>query len=300
MRESYKPGSLTLLAFGIAIILGGSNAVAVRFSNLDLPPFWGAALRFGSAAILFWAVVLVRRITVPRGRALRGVLIFGVLTIGVSYALLYWALQFIPASTTMVVGALVPIITFLLAVVHGQEFFHWRGLAGGMLAFVGILFAIGNQLGESLPVVPVLAVLLGFTATAEGTVVFKAYPRSDPMAVNAIALSIGTVLLLLISLIAGEAWKLPGTQNTWLAYGYLVLGGSVGLFYLFLYVLERWTASATSYAFLLFPVGTIIIASWLAGEEITGRFLIGTAVVLVGVWLGALANQGWKKSEEKP
>ena len=263
---------MTLLAFGVAIILGGSNAVAVRFSNLDLPPFWGAALRFGSAAILFWAFVLIKGITVPRGRALAGILIFGSLAIGISYALLYWALQFIPASTTMVVGALVPIITFLLAVAHGQESFRWRGLAGGLLAFVGILFAIGNQLGDSLPVLPVLAVLLGFTATAEGTVVFKAYPRSDPMVVNAIALSIGTVLLLLISLIAGEAWRLPETQTTWLAYGYLVLGGSVGLFYLFLYVLERWTASATSYSFLLFPVATIIIAAWLAGEEITGRF----------------------------
>lgn len=299
MRESNRPGSMTLLAFGVAIILGGSNAVAVRFSNLDLPPFWGAALRFGSAAILFWAFVLIKGITVPRGRALAGILIFGSLAIGISYALLYWALQFIPASTTMVVGALVPIITFLLAVAHGQESFRWRGLAGGLLAFVGILFAIGNQLGDSLPVLPVLAVLLGFTATAEGTVVFKAYPRSDPMVVNAIALSIGTVLLLLISLIAGEAWRLPETQTTWLAYGYLVLGGSVGLFYLFLYVLERWTASATSYSFLLFPVATIIIAAWLAGEEITGRFLIGTAVVLVGVWLGALANQGGDKSAGK-
>lgn len=300
MSETNKAGRLSLLAFGIAILLGGSNAVAVRFSNLDLPPFWGAAFRFGSAAIIFWAIVLIKGITVPRGRALRGVLIFGLLTIGVSYALLYWALQFIPASTTMVVGALVPIITYLLAVAHGQESFQWRGLAGGLLAFLGIFYAIGNQIGDGLPLLPVLAVLIGFSATAEGTVVFKAYPRSDPMAVNAIALSIGTVLLLLISLIAGETWKLPGTQNTWLAYGYLVLGGSVGLFYLFLYVLQRWTASATSYAFLLFPVATIVIAAWLAGEEITGRFLIGTAVVMVGVWLGALANLGSNKSVEQP
>ncbi len=76
---------------------------------------------------------------------------------------------------------------------------------------------------------------------------------------------------------------------------YLVVGGSAGLYYLYLYVLGRWTASATPYSFLLFPIATILIASWLAGEVITPRFLGGSAIVLMGVWLGAIANPKCKK-----
>ena len=41
--ETKRIGGLTLIAFVAVVILGGSNAVAVRVSNFELPPFWGAA-----------------------------------------------------------------------------------------------------------------------------------------------------------------------------------------------------------------------------------------------------------------
>jgi drug/metabolite transporter (DMT)-like permease len=289
---------LTLLAFFSIVVLGGSNAVAVRFSNFALPPFWGAALRFGSAAALFWVIVLIRRVEIPRGRTLIGVMIYGALNVGISYALLYWALVTIQASQTMVIGAMTPLFTFFFAWAHGQEAFRWRGLAGGLVAFGGILFGVSNDLGTSLPILPMLAVVLGFAAVAEGAVLIKSYPRSDPLAVNAIALSVGTLILLLVSMVAGEVWRLPNTQEAWISYGYLVLGGSVALFYLFLFVLDRWSASATSYSFLLFPVATIVIAAWLANETITRRFLVGTVIVLAGVWLGAITDPTGSKSTQ--
>ena len=170
MERTKQFNWLTLLAFFIVVLLGGSNAVAVRFSNLDLPPFWGAAFRFGSAAFIFWGIVLIRKIELPRGRALMGVIIFGILTIGVSYAMLYWALLFIPASTTMVIGALGPLFTFFFALIHGQEALHWRALIGGIVAFLGILLGIGNQIGDSLPLLPILAVMIGFASISEGNV----------------------------------------------------------------------------------------------------------------------------------
>ena len=50
----------TLIAFALLVIVGGSNAVAVRFSNVELPPFWGAATRFGTVALIFWIIVLLQ------------------------------------------------------------------------------------------------------------------------------------------------------------------------------------------------------------------------------------------------
>ena len=51
---------LTLIAFVTLALIGGGNGVAIRFSNRELPPFWGASLRFSVAAALFFAVVLIR------------------------------------------------------------------------------------------------------------------------------------------------------------------------------------------------------------------------------------------------
>jgi drug/metabolite transporter (DMT)-like permease len=288
--ETKKLDWKTYAAFISVVILGGSNAVAVRFSNFELPPFWGATLRFASAALIFWVIVLIRRIDIPRGRTLNGILIYGSLTIGISYAFIYWALVYVPASLAIVFLTLGPLFTFIFAWAHGQEAFRWRSLVGAIVAFSGIVIGLGAEVGSTIPVLPLLAIIVGVAVGSEGTVLFKSYPKSEPLAVNALALTIGSAILLVISLVAGESWRLPETQATWIAYGYLVVGGSVLMFYLFLYVLQRWTASATSYVLLLVPLATIIIASWLLDEQVTSRFLVGSAIVLVGVWLGAISQ----------
>ena len=287
--ENVGPRWVMWLAFAIVVLLGGSNAVAIRFSHLELPPFWSAAIRFAAAAVVFWAIILVRRVKVPKGRALAGALVFGALNVGVSGALMYWGLVHLPASLAMTVLSLGPLLTFFLAWAHGQEAFRWRGLVGAVVAVVGMLIGVGSAVGSSIPLLPVLALIAAAVAVAEGAVLYKWFPRSDPVAANALALTIGAVILAVLSLVAGEAWSLPATRSAWTAYAYLVLGGSVTLFYLYLNVLRRWTASAASYSYLLFPVVTIVIAAWLGNEVISLRFLVGSAIVLVGVWAGAIA-----------
>jgi drug/metabolite transporter (DMT)-like permease len=277
-----------LIAFVLLVLIGGSNAVAVRFSNLELPPFWGAAVRFGAAALIFWLLVAGRRVPLPEGRALLGAVLYGFLAVGASYAFLYWGLLRVQAGITMVVLAFVPLITLVLALAHGLETFHWRVLLGALIGIGGILIAVGGTLGTSVPVPSFLALIAGAVCLSEGAVVFKLFPRGDLLATNAIAFSTGTLFLFILSLIAQEEWILPATVNTWAALIYLVLIGSVVLFYLYLFVLARWDASATAYSFLLFPVATVIIAAWLAGEEITISFIIGGALVMVGVWLGGI------------
>lgn len=120
----------------------------------------------------------------------------------------------------------------------------------------------------------------------------KRFPPSPPTVTNALAMGVGTVMLLALSALAGEPWRLPESAATWTAVLYLVFVGSVVVFFLFLFVIRRWTASATSYQFVLFPFVTVAVAGWLAGETVTPTFLAGGALVLAGVWLGAITPGG--------
>jgi drug/metabolite transporter (DMT)-like permease len=285
-----RPGRATVIAFVLLVVVGGSNAVAVRFSNLELPPFWGAASRFATAALIFWIIVLVRRIGLPRGRALIGAVLYGLLATGANYAFIYWGLLRVQAAHTMVVLAFVPLMTLFFAWAHGLETLSWRRLIGALIAIAGILLVVAGGLGTKVPVPSFLALVAGAACLAEGTVVFKLFPRSHPVATNAVALTAGASLLIGLSLVVGEDWTLPTVANTWAAFTYLVFIGSVVLFYLYLFVLARWTASATAYAFLLFPVATVPLAAWLAGEVITASFVVGGALGLFGVWLGAISG----------
>lgn len=286
--ETARPDRATLIAFVLMVVLAGGNAVAVRFSNSELPPFWGAAIRFAAAALIFWIIVLVRRIALPKGRALIGVLLYGLLAVGASYAFLYWGLLRATAGLAGAVLAFVPLLTLFFARAHGLETLRWRGLMGALIATAGILVGVVGGFGSTVHVPSLLALVAGTACLAEASVVFKLFPQSHPVATNAVALTTGTPPLVALSLLAGEKWSLPTTPNTWAAFAYLVLIGSVVVFYLYLNVLARWTASATSYSFLLIPVTTVIIAALLAGEVITASFVIGGALVLAGVWVGAI------------
>jgi drug/metabolite transporter (DMT)-like permease len=86
----------------------------------------------------------------------------------------------------------------------------------------------------------------------------------------------------------GESYAVPEVTSTWVAQVYLVTFGTVGVFGLYLFVLSRWSASATSYEFVLAPVVGIALAAWLFDERITAGFAIGSILVLFGVYLGAL------------
>ena len=284
------PESLVLVALAFQVIFAGANFVAVRFSNLELPPFWGASLRFIFAGLIFLAVVGLRRIELPRGKALEGVLIYGVLSFGVSYAFAYYALVSVKAGLASVIFSLVPIATLFLASAQKQERLDLRGLGGGLIAIAGTAIVFNEQLTLAIPLSALLALIGSVVAVAETSVVLKHFPRANPYATNAVGMLVGAAMLVAISLTAQETWSLPSKIPTIIAVAYLVVPGSVLLFALYLYVISKWTASATNYGFVLIPLVTVLVGSVLAGEIVTLTFLAGTALVLVGVYFGAISR----------
>jgi drug/metabolite transporter (DMT)-like permease len=280
----------TVAAFVGIVIFGGINGVAVKYSNAELDPFWGAALRFGLAALLLFGLVLVRRISLPRGGALVGSLLYGLIGFAAAYGFNYYGLVETPVGVAMVVLALVPLLTLLLAVAHRLERLRLQSLFGSLLALAGVALMFGEHLAaNAVPLLSLLAVLAGAVCIAETGVIVKRLPRAHPVANNAVAMSVGAVVLLGVAMTAGDTLVLPTQQDTIAAVAYLVLIGSVGLFMLFLYVIERWTASATSYSLLLMPLPAIVGGALLLGEPITLGLIGGSGLILLGVYLGAFA-----------
>jgi len=278
MRTDRTP----LIAFAIVVIIAGLNFVAVRFSNRELPPFEGAALRFGAAALIFFAYARARKVPLPHGRSLTGAILFGLLGFSGAYAFLYWGLVSAPAGMASVTLALVPLFTAFLATVHGLEHLRARTVLGGALAAVGIAVVLREQLAATVPLVSIAALAAGALCAAESGVVVEYFPRSHPAATNAAAMGIGTAALVVLSRIAGEAWVVPQQTTTLIAYAYIVTS-TIVLFVLILYILGRWTASAASLQFPIAPLVTIVAASALAGEGVSVEFLIGAVIVAAGV-----------------
>lgn len=284
--------------FALAVTLGGSNFLAVRVSNRELDPFWGAGLRFSLAAALFLIIALSLKLPFPRGRQLARTVVYGLLGISVFYALAYWALVRVTAGVATVVLAMVPLVTLLLAAAQGQERINRRAIGGSVLAIVGIAWMVLGPQRVTVSIPAIIALLVATVCVSQSVIIGKSISANHPAVTNAIALAVGAVTLLLLSMVAGETRSMPQTTEVRWSLAYLVVLGSAGLFAVILLVVRRWSASATSYMFVLFPLVTMLLGAWLLDEEITAQGIVGGALVMVGAWFGALSPGAQGRSAE--
>src|SRR5215204_1442049 len=218
--------STALAAFIIGTVLAGGNAVGVRVSNRELDPLWGAGLRFFLAAALLGAVMVLTRLSVPRGRALAGVLLYGTLIFGGAFSFAYYALLRIHAGLGQTLLALVPLVTLLLAVVARQERLRLTAGVGTLLSIAGIGVISGVSGSESVPVLSLLAVLGAVLCFAQATVFVRYFPPVHPVTTNAVGMATGAAILVALSLLLEESIVLPERGATWLALAYMVVLGS--------------------------------------------------------------------------
>jgi drug/metabolite transporter (DMT)-like permease len=278
-----------LLAFAGVVLLAGTNIVAVRFSNRELDPFWGAGIRFVGASVILWALVARGHHPLPKGRALAGALVYGILSFFIAYAFFYWGSQEVPAGLGGTIMASVPLLTVMLAASHRLERLRLRGVLGAVVALTGIAVMSSGALAGDVGLVSVAAVLVAATAAAESGIVLKLLSQAHPVVTNAVGMTVGAAALLALSFAVGETWEWPVSPSVWAAVVYLAVA-SPFLFMLVVYVIQWWTASAASYQFVLFPIVSVIGGALLLGETVTASVLLGAPLVLLGVYLGALSG----------
>lgn len=279
---------IVILAFIAETFLAGANGVAIRFSNRELAPIWGAGLRFALAAILMVGVMLALRLAIPRGRSLVGSMVFGLLQFAGAFGFLYLALVQIHAGIGVTLLALVPLATLLLAVVQRQENLSGAAVVGTLLGLAGIAVIFLDPGREPIPPLALLLVLASVLCFAQALIVVRRLPPIHPVALNAVGMVTGALVLLSASFVLGEPRVLPTLTETWVALVYIVVVGSFVVFLLHVFVAQNWSASRASYVMVTIPLVTIILSAWFDHEPVTTGLLLGGLLVLGGVYIGAL------------
>ncbi len=275
--------------FAILVVMIGTNLVAIRYSNRELPPFWNAGFRFVLASVIFGMILIAGRRRLPSGFELAGAVAYGLLGFAGFFGFLYAGLVRAPAALGQTMLALGPLITMFLAAAIGTERLRTRAVAGSLLSLAGVAVSFGAASALDVPAISLLALIAAATSFSAGGIVSRRLREADPVGQNLIATAVGGIVLLAISAAVGERWALPATPGTWLAFVYLVGPGTVLIFLLFLALLRRWTATAVSYQFVLAPLVAVALAALLLHESIGPAVIVGAVLVLAGVYLGALA-----------
>lgn len=279
-------------AFAAVYLVWGSTYYAI-FVGLSggLPPFLMAGSRWVLAGGLLYAWRRAAGDEAPTRRQWRSAAVIGLLLIVGGNGVVSWAQQWVPSGFTALLIAVVPVWIALLEWARpGGARPAPRVWAGIALGLVGVGLLVWPALREGLAdaaAVPVLlgslAILLASFSWANGSLYSRraVLPRSGLLGAG-MQMVAGGVALTLLGLATGETARVDLARvplASWLAYGFLVLFGSIVAYsaYLWLLKVTRPELVAT-YAFVN-PIVAVVLGTLLAGETFTP--LVGAAAALI-------------------
>ena len=152
------------------------------------------------------------------------------------------------------------------------------GFSGVGVLSIPVLKEVGNA-----DILASGALLLAALSWASGTVLQQRRPVSlSPQASSAYQQIIGGLGFLALVLLFQEPYPQP-TKEAMLAWGYLLVFGSILAFTAYVVALRRLPARVVmTYAYVN-PVIAVLLGWWLLDEPITGWTVAGAVLVLVGV-----------------
>ena len=272
-------------------VVWSSTWLAIKIGLRDLPPISFVAIRFLIAIMVLVAVSIGRTHLLPRTRKDVVVLaVTGILMFAVNYTVLFWAELHVSSGLAAVLQATIPIF--------GIMFAHWMlpdeplrlpKLVGAIIALAGVAMICARLLGFNgrLAFWGGVGVVVGAASAAFANVLVKAQSmRLAPAMLAAWQMIFGTVPLLFLGFaVDGNPVRFHWTVSSLFCLLYLAVIGSALTFLLLYWLLPRLTVAQLQSISLITPPGAVMLGWVLGGETFPPSSLLGTALVLVGVWM---------------
>ena len=161
-------------------------------------------------------------------------------------------------------------------------------MGGVLIGFAGLAMLVAVEgPGGAVPVLPTLLVLLAACSWSLGSFVSSRISLpADPFVASVYEMAAGGLAMLVGGAVAGERWA-PGewTTRSMLAWGYLVVFGSLVAFTSYVWVLGRARISLVATYAYVNPVVAIGLGWLVLGEPVTAAIAGCAAVVVAGVAL---------------
>lgn len=287
-----SPSAISLVAaFAAIYVIWGSTYFAIRVAIETIPPFLMAGLRFLLAGAVLYAWCRCRGAPAPSLRHwLSATIIGGLLLLGGNGGVV-WSEQFVPSGIAALIVATVPLWLVLL---------NWLGpagqrpgiaeVAGVALGFTGMILLVqmgGGEAGAPLHRLGAIVLLVATLSWSVGSLYSRRAPLpSSPLVATGMEMLAGGALLTLAGTIAGE-WPrfAPGAMSvrSLTAVVYLIVFGSLVAFTAYMWLLRVTTpARVATYAYVN-PIVALLLGWGFAGEPLTARTLLASAVILLGV-----------------
>lgn len=281
--------------FLLLTLIWGSTWLFVKIGLAVLPPFTFAGLRFGAAALLLWAIALLRKSKIPHTWAEWRVIVWiGITGMSITYGLIFWGGKYISSGLSAVLQAMIPAFGLVLAhyFLPGEKITLRKAL-GVLTGIVGValIFSHQFQLAGKMALAGSAALLLSALMVAITNIIVKAQARAiDPIVMAAGQMTVGVIPLFIVGAIyEGSPLHFAWNRAAALSLLYLVPIGSTLPFILFYWLIRQMDVTKTMLISLLTPVIAVALGMITLGERVTWQIAVGTVLILAGV--GAIVGE---------
>ncbi|MFL6157300.1 MAG: EamA family transporter [Marmoricola sp.] len=283
---------LVAIALVVVYLVWGSTYLAIRVMVKEAPPLTSSGARYVVAAALL-GLLLASRGGLARLRVTRNELV-GCALVGLFLPVLGNGLVSVgedhgaPSGVTALLIALAPLMIAVFRFSSGDRP-RPTSVLGVLLGLVGLGYLViagrSGTADEHVPVGAALIILVASTFWAFGSWV---QPRltlpKDAFVMTVHEMWTGGVILLVAGLLRGERpHPLDYSAHIWLAWGYLVVFGSMLAFTAYVWLLGNAPISLVATYAYVNPVVAVVLGALILDEPITPAILVGGAVIVVAV-----------------
>lgn len=285
---------MVIINYVLMCIIFGTTFLAIKIGvDSGLPPFLSGGIRFFIAGFLLFLIMLVKEKNIMRLLVRKELFLSGVgLTFG-TFATLYWAEQYVTSGIAAVLSATGPMLIIVIQSIILRHKVRRTSIVGCMIGVIGVLFLILPSFSlevNSYWIIGCFAIILGEVFYASGTIytksVSKIFEGIHPVALNAVQMMYGGILLFILGLFTEEISVNTIIQPASLLslFYLIVIGSMVGhsLFYWLVVKTDPVFPSTWLYIspFIAVVVGVLFydeFFSWLTG--------VGAVTICIGMIL---------------
>jgi len=287
--------SFGVLAAALSSGIGGTSIGATRYLVNAIDPLAIGAFRFGIGFLFLLPLAWWTGGGWPQRRDWLGTAGLGVLYFAVFPILFNASLIFTTAARGSLALSTLPLLTMLVGAAFGSEALTVRKSLGALIAMGGVALALLSELSSAPAGAWRGDVLMVAAALCMALYSIWSKPfirRSGPIPFTAMAMGVGALCLILVSLWRGSfapvaAFGMP----QWGAAVYLGAFGAALTFYLWAFALERATPTRVAISVTVNPITASLVGAWLLDEPLSWSLIAGVVTVFAGIWIATTTGR---------
>lgn len=272
--------------------LWGSGSVATKLGLKVSQPLLLISTRFFFAALLMLTIsLLINKDRFPKRNEWIPLFICGILSMAIYPSAFVYAMKHVTAGIGTLGSATCPLIISVLNAVWLRQKITWNIWAGLFIGLSGVAIATYPLLLNA-HATPLGVFLLTFSMIcySVGTVYYQSVTWTLPrLSINGWQVLFGGIILLPFTTFLFETNENNFNSTFWLSILWLVIPVSIIAVQVWLYLLKAEPTKASLWLFLC-PIFGFIYAYLLTNEPITVYTIVGTILVIGGLYLGKNEN----------